>query len=102
MDAQIKLQQPLPGELLPSAPVLNQLTDGPDIRITADVMNGWPTTFIDTSRVYNIHAEWILEDVTVNPGGYTWEFVFHPDVSGVPESGLIELAGSEVKIYRLQ
>ena len=30
------------------------------------------------------------------------EFVFHPDVSGVPESGLIELAGSEVKIYRLQ
>jgi len=103
MNAQIKLVEPLPGEQLPTQPVIHQLQDGTGpLYIPANLSSGWPTAFVSESEIYNVEMEWSLTDLVKNPGGYILEFVFHKDVEGVPESALYQLEGSEIKIYRLQ
>ena len=99
LDMAITLVQPLPGEAMPPVPVIQQLTEGPDPLITADVMTGWPTVFVNDTQVYNIHGEWII-DATLNPGGYTWEFIWSANTPG-EQSGVVEKYGSELKIYKL-
>ena len=98
LDMAITLVEPLPGEAMPPVPVVMQLTEGPDPLITADVMTGWPTVFVNDTQVYNIHAEWVI-DATLTPGGYTWEFIWASDVPG-EQSGVVQKAGSELKIFK--
>ena len=98
LDMPITLVEPLPGEILPAPPVINQLTEGPDDIIPADVMENWPTVFVNDTQVYNIHAEWVI-DATLTPGGYTWEFIWSQNDPS-EQSAVIQKAYSELKIYK--
>lgn len=99
---QITLQQPLPGEAMPMAPRLLTRTESPVIVKYTDptVVTGWPTTFVNTSTVYNVYVEWDLAVASVDV--LHWEVVVLEDDPTQPESGIINKAGSEIKIYRLE
>ena len=101
MNQAITLNQPAPGEALPTQPVVNQLTDGADQLIPATTASGWPTEFVNTTTVYTFSATWIVEVPDRRPGGYVWEFVSIRDQLGTEESTLQQLAGGELKISRL-
>jgi hypothetical protein len=97
----ITLNQPAPGESIPNAPQMHQLTDLPfDPHIPATSMSGWPTVFENTSKIYNVVATWDIDMVT-RPGGYTWQFMSLKDDTTVPESTLQQLAGGTIKISKL-
>ena len=98
LDMPITLVEPTALEILPEQPVINQLTEGPDNTIPADVMQNWPTVFVNDTQVYNIHAEWVI-DATLTPGGYTWEFIWSENLPG-EQSAVIQKANSELKIYK--
>ena len=98
LDADITLQEPLVGESLPGEPKIALIRTGlPNQFIQPDVLTGWPTAYVDSSTVYTIHAEWTIE--TSHPTAIEWQLVGQKDEPG-PESGLVEKAGSELKIYR--
>ena len=98
----ITLNQPAVGDVLPNQPVISQLTDTPiDPNWPATWASGWPTAFVDTTTVYNYSATYIIDVPDRRPGGYVWEFVWLLDQFGLPESTIQQLAGGELKIYKL-
>ena len=102
MTQEITLNAPVGSETIPNQPVVRELTDGPDRNIAATTATGWPTQFVDTNTVYTFKATWDITIDSVNPAGYTWEFISLVDVPGQEESTIQQLPGGRVKIYRLQ
>ena len=98
---QITLNAPVGSETIPNQPVVRELTDGPDRDIAATTASGWPTTFVDTTTVYTFKATWDIVVDSVNPAGYTWEFIALADVVGQDQSTLQQLPGGVLKIYKL-
>lgn len=103
MTQQISLNQPAVGEALPSQPTILQIIDGPVFTyLPATVASGWPTTFVDTTTVYDFEATWYVTVPDRRPGGFVWEFVYLQDNQPQPESTLQQLVGGNVKIYKMQ
>lgn len=101
MAQQISLVEPQAGETIPNQPVVRELTDGPDRNIAATEATGWPTQFETPETVYTFKATWDIVVDSVNPAGYTWEFIALADEVGQEESTLIQRPGGIIKIYKL-
>lgn len=97
----IRLLTPTPGESIPIAPKLNELTEGLDRTINPTKVENWPDTFVNDTIVYNTRVEFEKIDVirNVGPGTYTWEFPFLKNQPS-PESQLVQVTGSKIYIYK--
>jgi len=98
---QVTLYEPLPGQILPTHPKLLTRTESPTI-ITfqePNIVTGWPTTFVDTSTVYDVYAEWTIPVASIDV--LQWELIVLQDNPASQESSVTEKAGSEIKIYKI-
>ena len=100
IDQIITLNQPLAGEVIPTAPVLVRTVDFVRTEFEPMQQSGWPTSFVDETTQYRYRATW-RTSVPTGIQTFCVQAVELIAQVGIPEGTLQQLPGGTINIKRL-